>query len=273
MTYLSLIAVVVGLALAGVTNTWTTGLENRATVEIPAPVVDELDNPGDRIAKLITAIRDHNAVMQAKRLTDDEVAELIAPWLGSGAVLDQLPLPVLIDVQLSPERNRDKNRLTGLQDQISEILPGANLDDHGAWLADVIRLARLLQMIIGGLAIVILLISLSAIIGAARAKLDIHADEVRLLHIMGASDYYIAHQFARNMAITGFKGGVYGLIAGVISLGIIWVALKQTDYMIGAQLPDNPYYYLALLITPIITALIAGLSTRLTVLSHLRKQP
>ena len=63
--------------------------------------------------------------------------------------------------------------------------------------------------------------SVAAVVFAVRTGLAIHSPVVELLHIMGATDAYVARQFQTHVAGLALRGGLVGL--GHRRLAMLWV--------------------------------------------------
>lgn len=227
MTFLAMLALAASFALSAMTERWTGGLANQITIEIPAE-----DDSGaargraaiDDMARAITrTLEQDSAVEKTHILSDEDIAALVRPWLGENLALDKMPIPGLISVTLHGERAR--GALAPIGARIREIAPDARIDTHEEWLDDLMRFAGALQFAASVLAIVIGVTTATAIAGAVRARLAVHGQEVEILHLMGASDRYIARQFQRHSLSLALQGGMVGAIAGGIALIVIgWIS-------------------------------------------------
>ena len=61
---------------------------------------------------------------------------LLEPWLGAGGLDSDMPVPALIDVDLTPEAHR---ALDGCAQAVAAAAPAARVDDNGQWLAPLPR--------------------------------------------------------------------------------------------------------------------------------------
>ncbi|PJF20246.1 MAG: permease, partial [Phototrophicales bacterium] len=72
---------------------------------------------------------------------------------------------------------------------------------------------------------VITLTTVMAVAGVVRARLAAHMEDVELLHLMGATDDYIARQFQRHIFMLSLKGCVFGSLLGIAMIKFIaWMA-------------------------------------------------
>lgn len=271
MSFLAVLATASAFALSAMTDRWSSGLENRATIEIPANIDNEKIRSKDEIAditsRLSKSLSNDDAVQTVKIMSDDEIAALVRPWLGDNLVLDKVPLPGLISLTLNKS---DKDTIAKLRGKIKIIAPASQLDTHESWLADVLRFTGALKFSASLLILVIAVTTVTAIAGAVRSRLAVHKKEVELLHLMGASDNYISRQFQRHSLILALKGSAAGLAVGAITLLLIgWLFGKmEINLLPDFSLSRNQILTFGLL--PPIMALIAVMTARQTVLRVLR---
>jgi len=275
MVFFMTLAFAVNIGLASVTQKWVSGLSDSITVELRAPAPEKNGDKQDsgarksldeKIKALVALGGKHNAVSAARALEDTEVRKLIEPWLGSAMPAD-LPLPVLIDMKITPDAD-----LAALKKDILKIAPTATVDTHDDTLQDVstlVNTARIFVMMLSG---VIMLLAIVAISGIVRAKLAIHHPEVETLHMIGAHDEYIARQFRHHT----LKGTLKGAIVGVgAMLGTLYVVGRTTRSIDSAILPDislSTAEWGMLVAAPVIIGtMIAHFTAQTTVLGALRR--
>lgn len=214
-------ALMLGQGLSG----WRSSLDLRATVQIMP--LDERASPlPERVEAALAILRTAPQVTSASQVTEDEMSRLLAPWLGEGALPPDLPVPVLIDVQLKEQAD-----LAPLQEQLKAIA-GAQLDDHGSWLKEVRRIARLsiasayvMVLLIAGAAALILVL-------LVRAGLNMHRDVVELLHLVGATDRFIAAQFQRHMLLVAAEGAAIGVFSALLLLWLFASMAAKADHAV-----------------------------------------
>lgn len=276
MTFLAVLAISAFFALGAMSERWTSGLEDKMTVEIPAQTAEGLLLKPDEVKQIADAaasvLQAHPAVEDHHVMTPDEIYELVKPWLGDMQIgNDQMPLPGLISLTLKPDTPRDTVR--ALADKISAAAPGARLDTHETWLKDVLRFTGALQFAATLLLAVIGVTTVIAVAGAVRARLAVHRADVELLHLMGAADRYISGQFQRHSLLLGLTGGAVGTFAGLIALLIIGWISGEMDVNLLPEYTVTPLQIGATLILPLVIAALATLTARQTVMRALVEMP
>ncbi|GAB4184078.1 MAG: hypothetical protein OHK0024_24150 [Thalassobaculales bacterium] len=270
MVFLASLALAGMLASRAAVERWHWNLGGSLTVQIlPRAGVGEQALAAQAQAAAEVLVRTAG-VAQVRILDPADAAALVAPWLGSAEMGLALPLPTMIDATLAPGARLDA---AGLRQRLREVAPTALIDDHGDWLAELQRLARLVDA--AGLVVVALVAgtAAAAVAFATRTGLAVHRDTVAVMHLVGAQDGYIAGQFQRHAAGLALRGGIVGVVlAGVAILGLSLLLEAEGP----AGLPAEPFglpplRWAALLAVPAAAVLVAVVTARLACLSALRR--
>ncbi len=270
----AMIVYLAGLALAGMmslsaaVDRWDSGLSGTFTVQIPA--ADSAAATDKAVAAAVAALRAAPGVTAARPLRPEETAALLEPWLGTGALARDLPLPRLIDVRVRTDAPPDAAGLAAL---VANAAPGAELDDHKQSLDRLIDLARAIETV--GLAIVVLvtLAAVATVVFITRTGLAIHADSIELLHLLGARDGYVARQFQGQALELALKGGVIGIL---LAAGTVYLIQRVAGALGSGLLPDlslAPGQWAALAAVPLAVAAVGMITAYATVLRALRELP
>ncbi|MEL7346149.1 MAG: cell division protein FtsX [Pseudomonadota bacterium] len=218
MAFLAMLSLVAGLAAADLAATWQRDLQGSATVRLSAPDATSLD-------RVMDVLRRTDGVAAARALAAEDQAALLAPWLGEGAALSDLPIPQLIDVTLAGA-GPDVDRLAAALEAAS---PGTVYDDHGAWRGPLLEAAAAIRNL--AVAAVALIAGAAAGITAlaARASLAGNAEIVRVVRLIGGRDSFIVRAFVRPLVWrTGLGAG-----AGAILGAVVLAALPEAGAALG----------------------------------------
>jgi cell division transport system permease protein len=274
MCVLGILAMAASFALTAMNKRWSQGLENRISVEIPAAdsggeVIDQnlVKSMTDDAAQLLNQSKD---VKEAAIMEESQIRELLAPWLGTDMVMDSVPVPGLISVTFNDGAEPD---LKALEAQLKEVAPRARIETHESWLGDVLRFTGALQFAAVLLGLIIGVTTLVAIAGGVRSKLSENKEELELLHLMGATDSYIAKQLQRHTLILALQGGAGGVAAGLLLLVLIALVAGNIGVNLVPDFKLDGPQKLALVLMPLPVALLAMATARHTVLRVLRKMP
>ena len=274
MSFLAFLALSGTFALNTMTNKWSSGLENKVTIEISVETKDGHILSQDTVLKetkdLYAMLSMHPSVKSAEVLGNAEIQELISPWIGNDLSLGDIPLPGLIALEL---RKIDADGMHALKKDIRKISKHANLETHQEWLSDLINFTRTLRLLALLIAIIIGSITTIAIASAVRTRLAIHHSDVELLHYMGATDQYIAKQFQKHTMMLSLKGAVIGTAAGLVVLFFFTFLSRHSGTDLIPVIQVGVFGVVTLCLIPILASLITILTAHLTVLRSLAKMP
>lgn len=268
MVFLAALALAGAMVASDMARRWDNGLAGGLTVQIaplPGAPVAPLD---ERVEAALTVLRSAPGVRAATALTPSDTARLLEPWLGPEAADPLLPMPRLIDVATDGAVDVD-----GLTLRLKSAAPGATLDDHAVWLSDLRAFANAVRL--GALGVVALIgaAGVMTVVFSVRAGLAIHRPVVELLHLMGATDRYVARQFETHVAGMSLRGGLAGL---ALAVGALVGVLHASQSLRASLLPDlslAPWQWAALGLVPLAAALLALATARWTVLRTLGSLP
>lgn len=263
MMFLTVLAAAAGLALANAAERLDNQIGGRVTVQIVEA------NPRLRDAQA-QAVRDLLArqpgVASIRVVPEAEIDALLEPWIGAGGLESELPVPALIDVDLSPGSRVD---LDGLRRSMAAVAPAARLDDNAQWLAPLVDLIGALKWLAAGLVLLMVGATAATVVLAARAALDTHRETIEILHLMGSTDVQVARLFQRRIALDALFGGLVGFILG----GAVLMAIGDRVAALGSELLGSagiaPAGWAVLIALPAFGVLLAMLVARLTILRAL----
>lgn len=246
-------------------QTWTSDLETSLTIQIRP--VDGRDAEADaiRAAELASHIP---GVADAIARDRAHAEQLLSPWIGSGNLPEDLPLPLLVEVEL-------ESGAPGARDAIQTALDAeglaASVDDHSRWAGAVRRAARSAQTL--GISLLALLAGAAAAVVAfaARASLAARIEVIDALHLSGAEDRFIAGLFERRFFMLGLKAGASGaFFAALVSLLVGLGDAPANSSFFLPQLAMKPFEIALLVIAPVLAGLTSAVSARLAVATDLR---
>jgi len=263
MIFLTVLAAAAGLGLGGAAGALGDELGRRVTVQI---IESNPDAREAEAARAVAILGRTPGVAEVRRLGREEMASLLEPWLGSGALESDLPVPIMIDAELDPAAPAS---LDSVRAALAGPAPSARIDDNGQWLSPLARLIAALRWLAASLVILMIGATAATVVLAARASLDTHRSTIEVLHLMGATDVQVARLFQRRIALDALFGGVVGFIAATLALLLIGerVAALGSELIGSANLP--PAAWAALAAVPMLGVILAMLVARATILRAL----
>ena len=272
MVYLAALALAGAMVLGSSAGRWHSGQSDRMTVQVP-PIESSLDNAQatmDRAAAAAALLRDTAGIADARHFERHELVALLEPWLGAGNVSPELPLPGLIDVVVAPGACPDPR---ALELALQEIAPGARVDAHGQWLERFAATARTLQVV--ALIVILAIASAAAatVVFSTRTSLAVHRETIEVLHLIGAQDGFVARAFERNALWMGLRGGLIGLGLGALTFVVIGQVSVGLEGPLMPRFSLTPGGMMVLGSLPLVSAAIAMVTARFTVLRALADMP
>jgi cell division transport system permease protein len=263
MMFLTLLSAAAGLGLRQAARSLDADIGNRITIQIVEA------NPDFREAQAKIAVSELHqlaGVKQVRRIEAAEMTELLEPWLGPGGLARDLPVPVMIDVDLTPAAYQ---RLDAIRTTVTDVAPSARIDDNAQWLSPLAKLIDALKWLATGLIVLMVGATTATVVLAARAALDTHRSTIEVMHLMGATDVQVARLFQRRIALDALFGGALGFVVAAIVLMIIAhrVGALGSELLGSAGLPL--LNWLVLIVVPAAGVLLATLVARITILRAL----
>lgn len=268
MSYLTVLMMVLVFALNAAEHYWQAGLTGRMTLEIP---YDRANPVSEQDKQALTQKLNNLDGIKARVLTLDDMGTLVGPWLGDKASLAELPMPTLVDIarEDSPGAASDAQ----IQKAARQIISSATLDTHEEWLADLMQLAQACRMILIVISFILAITSALTVAATARTRLALHKEEVDLLHLIGATDAYIATQFQRQAFRLATEGAAGGLALALVTMTLISLVKRHLGDTLVPQFSMTWVQWVCLLLTPLLAGVIAMIASRYTILRALKKMP
>ena len=148
--------------------------------------------------KAIELLQTVKGIIKVTPLSNEQLKELIQPWLGDGVNINNLPIPRIIDVKLAADAEID---FADLAQKLAQASPQASLDNHKLWLSKLIDFADGLKLIASTVLILVILITSGAIFYTTQMSLGLHR------HIIEAW--------------LGFCGGLFGMLLAIPTIFFI----------------------------------------------------
>ena len=235
---------------------WTGQLVGEATVIVRARGGETPDAAAARAAEALAGLA---GVTEVRALEKEKAYDLIRPWIGDVADLDDLPVPRLVAVTLD---RKTPATAASLDQALKRQKLDAVVDDHSIWIKDIRRAAGVVRSTAIAIFVLIAAAAAAVVAFATRAGLAARRDVVEVLHLTGAEDSQIASLFELRFArIAAVAGAI-----GAASAGVLGGVLRMIGGGEGLTpaLPIAWLDLLAVLPCPVLAALVAAVAARLT---------
>jgi cell division transport system permease protein len=263
MCYLAVLAIGALLMTSAAVNNWTSQVASEVTVQISA--ADGVDVEGDS-ARAARILRDTPGVSSVTVVPAAEARRLLEPWLGKAAILDDLPVPQLINVSIDKSSPPD---LEGLRARLAAEVPSATLDTHRRWQAELVSMAGTLTWL--AIAVLTLIAAAAAVlvVYATRAAMEVNREVIEVLYLAGARDRFISREVLWRFCLTGLKAGLIGALLGFITFVLLGFGSGRLAGPVKAFLYDplgaSSTNYVAFLAVPVVATVISLITARLSI--------
>ena len=272
MTFLASLTAGGALLVENASRAWRSEALSEVTIQLRPRQGEDLDK---LVAKAVAAASRAPGVERVHAYSERESETLLEPWLGEGLDLSLLPVPRVIVVHM---RDEPREGLDGLKGALAAEVPDASLDDHRLWAARLGAMANAVVALAGAL-FALMIVAMGTAIGfATRGAMAGNREIIEVLHLVGASDAFIAREFQTHFLRLGFRGAVIGgfsAIAFFLAASVLssWWAGSTGGEEIAAMFgafslaPDG---YLALVAVGAAVALLTGYLSRTIVFRYLQ---
>jgi len=204
-------------------NAWLKDIASEVTIQIQPR--DRVDT--DQVVRDVTTFLGRQAGIRSVRaLSVEQSSGLLEPWLGQSDVLQSLPVPRLIALEVDRAEPAD---LEALRSMLEKEFKNVYLDDHRQWQMQIRTVTR--SFALGGLAILLLVAAATTaiIISATRSAMASNRDIVEVLHFVGATDRFIAREFEKHFLSLGVRAG----LVGAASAGAVFLLMPTAMQLLG----------------------------------------
>lgn len=256
MTCLAGITLLLSIAGFRTSQIWQAENERALTVQIlPSGAQEDMATRAQAVLRA--------ALPGAKVSTVDaaESRRLLEPWIGDVVLPPDLPLPLLLKVQL---REDVPNATEILTEAYSRAKIEVLIDDHSRWRSNIRRTWASVRLAMWGIILLVMIASGAIISYATRSVLRARQPIIDVLTQVGAPDGYIIQLFTRRFFMLALKAACLG---GALALAALIIFSAQTKLTAADILPHtglhlSDLFWLILLMAAM--AFISGLTAIVT---------
>ena len=229
MTFLACLALGCSLLADRAADRWL----QRATSALSVQIVETGTlTAEEQLPNVLRELEAAPGIDAIRMLTRDDLVALLEPWLGTGNIGEDMPLPLLIEVTPNGDNPPATNALAA---QIRAVAPGARLDTHGRWRETLESTANALQLFAALVLTMVTLATAMVILFATRAGLLANEEIIHVLHQIGAQDGYISRRFEAHFIRRTALAATAGLAAAFIffyTLGGLVAEARSADFLV-----------------------------------------
>lgn len=257
---LVLIAAAGGLALRNLASAARADLAAAVSVQIIEP---DAEVRAARARDVAARLADAPLVQSVRIVPEAELAALLEPWLGAGVASADVPIPALIDVELT--RQASPAEIAQVEAVLKDAGKGLRVDAQSQWLRPVHDALAALQYLALALIVLVALATMAAVWLAARNAFTTNRETVEIVHLLGGTDRQITDIFTRAV----LREAVFGALLGTALGGAAVWLLGQPFAALGSGLVAGgglaPVDWLVLVAVPLAGVLLALVTARITI--------
>ena len=254
LTFLSVLTLGVALSIGTGVIRWNNQWNNFATIQ-----VTDTKNV-DQTAKIINDNREK--MKSVRRISDDEMADLMRPWISNGGAALKNYLPTMWEIEF-----KSSDDMTHVQ---SAVEKNARFLSH----ASALKTSTSAGWKMIGISALVLILALGAIGVSisyiARNTAMLHRRELEILTQIGASDGFVAHQMQIIVAKITTLATICGFVTAMPVLLLILSTAHSARVGLLAMLGLNAFGWWLLVALPIAIIAFAIFVTRRTTLNILK---
>ena len=265
MTFLTVLAAAAGLSLGYAVTAIGDDLAGRMTVQI---VEANADVRARQTRAVVAELSRLSGVAQAVAFDEERTRALLSPYFDPRDFGDDLPVPALIDVQLS---RPGALSAPDLRASIAGIAPSARVDANAQWLTPLTELLGTVRWLSVALVALMASATSAAVTLASRAAMNTHRQTIETMHLMGATDAQVARLFERRAALDALTGSLGGFVLGALVVLFVGSRLEEVGAALIAEGGLGRAGWLGLAMLPPAAVVLAIVTARLTVTRALAK--
>jgi len=259
------------ITLAGVLgiNTMFNNAKKQVVSNFTVQVLPMPDYEASRkdLLNVVSFLERYPDVTQVTVLSDNELHALLKPWLGNNVDIELLPIPKLLDVKIMNAKQFDYKELAV---RMSEVSAQASINDHNLWLSRLLKFINSLKMLAVTVLLMVAGACMAALIYAVKTGLNIHRDIISILHIMGATDEYVAMNYVKQISQMSFAAGIIGTVLAIPAILIVGDMAKGIEAGIFNSVTFSVENWLVILLLPILSVIMTAVTSYITVVKTLR---
>jgi len=226
LVYIGSLALAAQSALWRTSVSWEHDLQDKMTVELPFVRGETYKKRMEITHQLIKELSSLPEVTNIKIISDDEKENLLKSWVDDDDLLQILPLPTLIDIDL-----KAGIKITGnsLRKKLSLTFKNIFIHSHSDWMNNLQGFLKSLGFLAGFMLVLTAFVLVIVIMVICRAVLSVQQNTIELLHYMGASDELIASQFQKHIQRIAIPCSIVGYVCACLTMGAFVLLLGSLN--------------------------------------------
>ena len=202
-------------------------IQAEITIQIPAGTQGATAGGRSREVDQVFSLLEQTPGIDTIRLLSlAEVRDILKPWVGENVQLDGLPVPYVLAASRHLGRDAAPIDIRQLQGSLAQIATDIVVDDHAQSLNDINEIHRIALMSALGCCALLSVLLAAIILISVNTALRMQRQVLDVLFLAGASDRFIAGQFAQFAFGFCLRGLLVGSLISLTTymLATPWIA-------------------------------------------------
>ncbi len=247
VSVLAVVIIAVSLAVGGaflVVGRNLASVVERARDESRVVVYFEPETPAGRIGELAAEVEGSPWIVRTRVVSAEEARERFAaifPALADLVDGEETPLPPSLEIEIAGASEEPTSRPPGFEAWLTALAaePGVSMvDDDREWVAQlstVVTVVRGLGLTLGGVLLGAAVFTIGSVI---RLTAYLYEDEITIMRLVGATEFFIRGPFYVEGLLQGLLGGA--LAAAGLAVGFWSAAERLGSSLVGQLLVARP---------------------------------
>lgn len=267
--YLVTLGLTIQAVLMTIPDNWREQLRTQISIEIPtageSPAL--ITAQMTRISERLNVMSD---VRSVRAISPEEANALLQPLLGIEQSVSNLPLPLLLDVQLKPHSSLNAVKLT---EMLSDIAPAIKVTDQNEKSKSIEIWTQKLGLAAAAIVIATLLALVLAVSLISRLVIAMQAQIIDLLQLMGATDSNIADQFVALIQRLSLPSALLGFTLAACTFALLGLLSNLPVSPLLMSPANLALMVLSLLLAPLLALTTAQFTSKAAIVAKLRLMP
>ncbi|MDQ6962043.1 MAG: hypothetical protein Q9M28_05880 [Mariprofundaceae bacterium] len=191
----------------------------------------------DQLKPLMAKLKEVPGVDSIRLVQQEETEAWLSKWLGDSGLTTKEMAEVLPSViEVLPERNIHEFLFTDIKDEAA--LLGASVNEEESYFATAQSLFDDMRLFLWIMSALIALAMMVIISNTLRMIILARADEIHLMRLLGAQEWFVRMPFL-------LEGALIGLLSGTLAWFMDWCVLQlMATWLSELQLDMNSWYLL-----------------------------
>jgi cell division transport system permease protein len=192
-------------------------------VEIVAFLEDDLSPAG--ADSLVAELENIPFVEDIRHVNPAKALERLKTEFGNRSyildALDQNPLPASLEITLKPQY-RLKDRVVSVAERVEQMRGVEDISYGRGWITILERMVRVFALVDIVVGLVVGIAAVVTVSYTVRLTLFARRDLIRVLKLVGATDFFVMAPFI-------LEGLIHGAVSVVLSAGVLYLGFRAVD--------------------------------------------